>query len=124
MKKRALVIGNSNYQNVGKLKNPTNDSLDIKNSLEQIGFEVSYSEDIALKEFNKKVKAFRDVAISSDILFFYYAGHGLQYNVDNYLVPIDANIEDSEDSEEISSESINFSAIEMQRFNFSLRLQI
>ncbi len=109
MKKRALVIGNSNYQNVGKLKNPTNDSLDIKNSLEKIGFEVTYGEDIALKEFNKKIKSFTDDALGSDILFFYYAGHGLQYNGENYLVPIDADIEDTH---EISSESINLGTVE------------
>jgi uncharacterized caspase-like protein len=112
MKKRALIIGNSDYENVERLKNPTNDSQDMRDSLQKIGFEVVYSENISLKEFNKRVKSFSDIAIDSDILFFYYAGHGLQYNGDNFLVPTDADIEDSAD---ISSESINLSTIE-QRF--------
>ena len=102
--KSALVIGNGNYENVQKLKNPTNDSQDIKNALQNIGFDVVYVEDVSLKEFNKKIKSFSDAAHNSEILFFYYAGHGLQYNGDNFLVPVDANIEESED---ISSECID-----------------
>jgi len=70
LKKYALVIGNSDYENVGKLKNPTNDSIDIKNALESIGFNVVYGEDLGLKEFNKKIKIFTDLVSDSDISFF------------------------------------------------------
>jgi len=121
MKKTALIIGNSEYENVSKLKNPTNDSFDIKTALEGIGFVVVYDENLSLKKFNKIVKSFSDTAIGSDILFFYYAGHGLQYNGENFLVPVDANIEDSE---EISSESINLKTIENRFSNTNSKANI
>jgi len=121
MKKTALIIGNSKYENVSQLKNPTNDSFDIKTALEGIGFDVVYDENLSLKKFNKTVKSFSDSAVDSDILFFYYAGHGLQYNGENFLVPVDANIEDSE---EISSESINLSTIENRFSNTNSKANI
>ena len=58
MKKTALIIGNSKYENVSQLKNPTNDSFDIKTALEGIGFDVVYDENLSLKKFNKIVKSF------------------------------------------------------------------
>lgn len=112
MKKRALIIGNGDYEHVDKLKNPTNDAEDMRDALSNIGFEVEYTSNTSLKKFNKQVKTFSDKALNSDILFFYYAGHGLQYNGENFLVPVDANIEESKD---ISVESINLVTIE-ERF--------
>jgi uncharacterized caspase-like protein len=48
--KTALVIGNGDYQNTAQLKNPTNDSQDIKNALESLGFKVFYGENLKKRE--------------------------------------------------------------------------
>ena len=109
LKKYALVIGNSDYKNVGKLKNPTNDSIDIKNALESIGFSVVYGENLGLKEFRSKLREFYEKARNNDITLFYYAGHGLQYQNENYFVPIDADIKLES---EISDETICFNRVE------------
>jgi uncharacterized caspase-like protein len=109
MKKSALIIGNGNYENVGKLKNPTNDSKAINNALSSIGFDTVYGENLSLKDFKRTVKSFFQKVDSSQIALFYYAGHGLQYNNNNYLVPIDANIELEHD---IADETISFEYIQ------------
>jgi len=92
-KKVALVIGNSSYQHVSPLGNPKNDASDMASALQRIGFTILVRQDcdrktmrIAIDEFNKQIKG-------SGIAFFYYAGHGLQFSGENYLVPIDAEVE-------------------------------
>jgi hypothetical protein len=109
MKKSALIIGNSNYENVPKLKNPTNDSSDIKDALESIGFETSYGEDLSQKRFRNIVRDFFQFASGDDIILFYYAGHGLQYQNNNYLVPTDCDIRLEHD---IVDETISFEYIQ------------
>jgi hypothetical protein len=111
MKKVALVIGNGDYQNTDSLKNPVNDSRDIKNSLEKLGFSVVYGENLTRKEIGEKLFQFGDIANSSETAIFYYAGHGLQENGENYLLPVDAVIRKSAD---IPEESFSFSRIERE----------
>lgn len=86
----ALVIGNSNYKYYSKLTNPINDAKDIVNKLSKKNFEVIYlldgtqrKIDEALRVFNKKLK-------KGGVGLFYYSGHGIEVDKENYLVPIDA----------------------------------
>ncbi|EJF06711.1 hypothetical protein ThvES_00011830 [Thiovulum sp. ES] len=116
MKKVALVIGNGDYQNTGKLKNPVNDSRDMKTSLEQLGFQVIYGENLSKKEMNRKLSEFGEIGNILETAIFYYAGHGLQENGENYLVPVDAEIRESDD---ISEESFSFSRIEKKFGGFA-----
>ena len=111
MKKVALIIGNGNYLHSGRLKNPTNDSRDMKNSLERIGFEIIYGENLTKKEMNRKLKEFGQIAQGSETALFYYAGHGLQSQGENFLLPIDAEIDYFED---IPEESMSFQRIESE----------
>jgi leucine-rich repeat protein SHOC2 len=111
LKKSALVIGNGDYQNTDRLKNPLNDSRDIKNSLEKLGFEVIYGENLTKKEITRKLNQFGESAINSETALFYFAGHGLQENGENYLIPVDAEIRKSAD---IPEESYSFSRIEKE----------
>lgn len=83
----ALVIGNEDYD-PGQLKNPVNDAIDVAAMFKRYGFEVTLvnnagSEQMnnAITEFCRKVRARRAVAV------FYFSGHGLQYNSQNFLVP-------------------------------------
>ena len=107
MKKIALVVGNGNYQNTAKLKNPTNDSQDIKTSLEKIGFQVFYGENLKQTEFKRLVRDFSSNSNGAEISLFYYAGHGLQLSGRNFLVPTDAEIL-SEDEIPDSTISLDF----------------
>ena len=97
----ALVIGNSNYQQTGwDLPNPVNDAALISNALETVGFDVetvtNATEDdmeIAFQEYGARLAAAGDDAIG----IFYYAGHGVQSQGLNYLVPVDADARTEQD---------------------------
>lgn len=101
-KRFALVIGNSNYPKaIGVLRNPVNDATDFARELEASNFEVQLLTNAtygqmraAMLKFKEKVDAGeKDQTVS----LFYYAGHGLQRDAENYLVPIDAAIEFEDD---------------------------
>ena len=95
--KYALVIGNSNYANFGTLKNPASDAADMKDVLENLGFTVDILLDGSLSQMENSTIRLRNrlsEAGNDSIGFFYYAGHGLEMNGVNYLIPSDANISD------------------------------
>lgn len=90
-KNKALVIGNSNYAQ-GYLANPINDAKLIRDTLKNdLQFEVTYKTDLSKYEMEKLIRAFSKSIGSDDIALFYYAGHGMQYNRWNYLIPLKAN---------------------------------
>ena len=90
----ALVIANSNYQNTPPLRNPSNDGSDVAQALREVGFDVIFSPDADKRAMDKAVVQFSRKALDADAVVFYYAGHGLQYQGRNYLVPTDAELED------------------------------
>lgn len=96
--RKALIIGNSNYTD-RPLKNPTNDAVLIKNTLESIGFEVSMTTNADRAQFNRQVSDFSRNVRGDDEIVFYYGGHGVQINGENYLLPVDEMFEDNYDIE-------------------------
>lgn len=90
----ALVIGNANYQNAPPLANPLNDAEDVAVSLRRFGFEVIDGRDLDKREMERALARFGRLAQDADAALFYYAGHGMQYRGQNYLLPIDAKLED------------------------------
>ena len=95
--KYALVIGNSNYTNFGTLRNPVNDAADMKSVLESLGFNVDIVLNASLAQMENatiKLKNRLEEAGNNSYGLFYYAGHGLEMNGINYLIPADANIPD------------------------------
>lgn len=91
----ALVIGNANYKD-RRLSNPLNDAKDMADILQRLGFEVTHRGDLAQNEMKKEIRAFGKRLMSGGgIGLFYYAGHGVQLNGRNYLIPIGAVIEDN-----------------------------
>jgi len=88
----ALVIGNSNYETWGKLKNTKNDARDMKNLLESRGFNVLYGTDLTRVEFEELLSEFRDRLAKNkkSIGLFYFSGHGMEIEHNNYLIPIDS----------------------------------
>lgn len=89
----ALVIGNSAYRS-SPLKNPANDARSMAATLRRLGFEVEEKTDLGYIEMNKSVESFGKKLKSGGVGLFYYAGHGMQVNGANYLIPVDAQIED------------------------------
>src|SRR5882672_3066136 len=93
-KRVALVLGNSAYQNVAQLANPANDSAKIAATLKDAGFDVVDSRrDLPAAETRRALRDFADRARDSDIAVVYYAGHGIEVDGANYLIPVDARLE-------------------------------
>jgi uncharacterized caspase-like protein len=93
-KRVALVLGNSAYQNVAPLANPVNDSAKIASTLKDAGFDVVDSRrDLPAAETRRALRDFADRARDADIAVVYYAGHGIEVDGANYLIPVDARLE-------------------------------
>jgi hypothetical protein len=93
-KRVALVIGNSAYQNVALLPNPTNDGAVIASTLKNAGFDaVDSRHDLPANEMRRALRDFADRARDADIAVIYYAGHGMEVDGTNYLIPVDAKLE-------------------------------
>src|SRR6478752_2525932 len=93
-KRVALVLGNSAYQNVAQLTNPVNDGTVIAATLKNAGFDVVDSRhDLPAAETRRALRDFADRARDADIAVVYYAGHGIEVDGSNYLIPVDARLE-------------------------------
>jgi hypothetical protein len=90
----ALVIGNSDYINTIPLANPSNDANDIAKSLRALGFEVILGNNLDRKDTEDALQRFARATRDSDAAVFFYSGHGMQFNGRNYLVPVDAKLQD------------------------------
>ncbi len=93
-KRVALVIGNSSYQHTTVLKNPKNDAKAVAALLTRLGFEVVEGTDLEHRGFGRTITKFSRKLRGADVALFYYAGHGLQVNGRNYLVPVDSVLEE------------------------------
>ena len=91
--KVALVIGNGAYQNANVLPNPANDATAMTSLLQQLGFEVISGTDLDFAGMGEKIGAFEDAARNADVTLLFYAGHGMQVNGRNFLVPVNAKLE-------------------------------
>ena len=93
-KRVALVIGNAAYQNAPTLPNPVNDGAVIAQTLKDAGFDVVDSRhDLSAVDMRRALRDFSDRARDADIAVIYYAGHGLEVDGNNYLIPVDAKLE-------------------------------
>jgi len=90
-KRIALVCGNSSYLYSSPIKNPVNDARAISEALDKLGFNVIRGTDLTKLEMDRQIATFAKRLKDADIAIFFYAGHGLQLNMKNYLVPIDFN---------------------------------
>jgi hypothetical protein len=98
--KLALVIGNSNYAALPVLANPANDAKLLANGLRQLGFTVTELTDQTQAQMKGSIAQFTQavtVAGPDTIAVLYYAGHGVQLDGTNYLIPIDANVQSAGD---------------------------
>lgn len=105
-KRLALLIGNAAYE-LAPLKNPVNDIRDLGSKLKELGFEVKYGANQNYKDFKNSIRSFTHLidSVKDAAILFYYAGHAIQWEGKNYLIPIGAKIESQLD--------LSFEAIEL-----------
>ena len=91
-KRVALVIGNSTYQKVGRLSNPANDAADMAAAFKRLGFTVTLAENLTYDAMRRALRDFGNEALGADMAVVYYAGHGMELNHQNFLIPVDAHL--------------------------------
>ncbi len=96
--RKALVIGNAAYKNY-PLKNPVNDADAMATALRRNNFQVQLLKNTNLRKMKNAIRSFGRDLQKGDTGLFYFAGHGIQYNGSNYLIPVGAIIEDEADVE-------------------------
>jgi formylglycine-generating enzyme required for sulfatase activity len=121
----ALVIGNSDYDYAEKLANPLNDADDMAVVLGSLGFEVILKKDMKHRAMKDAVKTFtRRLNREKGIGLFYFSGHGLQDNkFQNFLIPVNADIDTSADIED-QAVNANWVLAKMSETNNRLNLLI
>lgn len=111
--KIAILVANQNYYTGNKLKNPVNDINEIKSSLENVGYKTILFQDLTLQDFNGKlmdsIRNILSINQKKTKLFFHYAGHGIQIDNENYLIPIDLG--KVEYKSDIKRKCFNFSSL-------------
>lgn len=92
----ALVIGNSDYA-TAPLKNPRNDAADMARELRSVGFEVMHSENLDQPRMRAAIREFGRRLRKSDVGLFYFAGHGMQVEGENFLIPVGTDIREEDE---------------------------
>jgi tetratricopeptide (TPR) repeat protein len=90
-RRTALVIGNGSYT-TGSLRNPVNDATVVASTLKKLGFDVILKENALHKDMENAIREFGDRLKKGGVGLFFYAGHGVQLNGKNYLIPIGASL--------------------------------
>jgi uncharacterized caspase-like protein len=95
----ALVVGNAAYPGNAQLTNPANDADDVSDVLRvKLCFSVIEAKDATLAVFSEKISEFAEAAEGADVALFYYAGHGMQFQGINLLIPVDARFANEYDA--------------------------
>ena len=103
-----MVIGNSNYLSA-PLKNPENDAMDIAAELKNLGFDVMVYTNTKQNDMKEHIRNFGNkLTANKGVGLFFFAGHGMQLNGENYLIPVDAKIEKEQD---VELESVNLKRV-------------
>ena len=117
----ALVIGMSKYQSVPPLDNPEKDAKGVAESLKEIGFSsVTLLLDATRSQLTKALRDFQELADKADWAVVFYAGHGIEINGQNYLIPVDAQLATDRDADD---EAVPLARI-MDRIHKARKLQV
>jgi uncharacterized caspase-like protein len=113
-KRIALVVGNAQYPKV-PLANPENDARLVAGNLRRLGFEVNLQLNVNVLQFRRALREFaRRVQQDDAVAVLYYAGHGVQIDGRNYLLPVDINLRDQE---EVKDESVDIEELFLSRID-------
>ncbi|MGD0755930.1 MAG: caspase family protein [Bacteroidales bacterium] len=122
-KRLALVIGNSNYSAGLTLKNPANDANLMSETLHNLGFEVIKRIDANKQSMEQAVRDFSKQLPDCNVALFYYAGHGVQVDGINYLIPTDAKLNDKNDCK-FEAIPVNFVVEEFEKYPNNVNIVI
>ena len=92
-KRVALVVGNNDYTTLSTLNNAEKDARDMAQTLRGLGWEVVDLYNSSQRDMGRAIAKFEGLLMTAEAGLFFYAGHGIQANGDNWLVPIDADVE-------------------------------
>jgi hypothetical protein len=98
-KRLALLIGNSDYKEITILSNHLNDVTAMNDMLKMLGFDVIKATNLSQVDMKRTIDEFGSKLNNYEVGLFFYSGHGIQYNGENYLIPVDAGIESESDIE-------------------------
>lgn len=90
--RKAIIVANSAYAHTAHLPNPPNDAALIGSRLEALGFSVEIRTDVTAQQFSDFLESFASSLDGNTTVVFYYAGHGIQYHGENFLVGVDAQL--------------------------------
>lgn len=116
----ALVIGNGAYK-YDPLANPTNDAKDMAATLRTLGFDVMHLENVSKTEMKRSIRNFGEKIQKGGVGLFYFAGHGIQVNGKNFLIPVGATINHEY---EVEDESVDLDFLLGQIMHAQNRLNI
>lgn len=102
--RKALVIGNDAYQKVAPLVNAREDAKVLAENLSSLGYKVSLKLDVTEKQFKTEIRSFKSQIQPGDEVAIFYAGHGVQINSTNFLLPIDIS---GQSEEEVKDDAIS-----------------
>lgn len=100
-KRVALIVGNSSYQTVPQLANPSRDATAVAKMFRDAGFDIVDTQiNVGNLDFKRAIRKFETIADQADIAVVYYAGHGIEIGGVNYLVPVDARLASDRDADD------------------------
>ena len=119
----ALVIGNDEYKTLTNLNNAVRDARAMAAKLTELGFDTTLKENVGERDLHRALQEYETALKRSDVGLVYYAGHGVEVEGENYLIPADAEIEAEVD---LRSEALNTEEIlkVMQQGNSPLNIMI
>ena len=115
----ALVVGNSTYAHIGRLPNPENDAVDMAAALGRLGFDVTTELDADRVALTEALRTFTRRSARADVSLVFYAGHGIEMDGVNYVVPVDARLERDVD---VRYETVTLDDLLVSTAGASLRL--
>ena len=104
----ALVIGNDSYQHADPLSNARADAKAVADALKATNFRVTLRQDVTLQAMKEAIRAFKNQVAGGDEVVFYYAGHGVQLEGNNYMVPVDTA---GESADQLKDDSVSLQRV-------------
>lgn len=105
--RHALVIGNGAYQTARTLPNAPNDARDVAAALAAAGWRVTKAQDTGIKDLLRTLREFCETAQGAESALFFYAGHGVEVNGKNYLLPVDAALDEVDGEDALPLETLS-----------------
>jgi hypothetical protein len=104
----ALVIGNDSYQHADALSNARADAKAVADALRATGFKVTLKQDVTQQAMKEAIRTFKTEVAGGDEIIFYYAGHGVQLEGNNYMIPVDTA---GENPDQLKDDSVSLQRV-------------